>query len=199
MLSTITAFIGKTGYLGIFLLMVAENIFPPIPSEMIMPFAGYVAAEGTLSLPIVVLAGALGSLAGVWVWYELARWLGAERLRILAARHGRWLTLSPADLDRADVWFDAHAGKMVLLGRLIPGIRTLISIPAGVFGMSRLAFLAYSALGTAIWAAALAFAGYHLRADFGDVGAYVDPVSTAVMVILVGTYLYRVATWSPHR
>lgn len=199
MLSTITTFITKAGYLGIFLLMLVENIFPPIPSEMIMPFAGYVAAEGSLSLVSVILAGAFGSLAGVWFWYELARWLGPDRLRKFAARHGRWLTMSPADLDRADTWFDAHAGKMVLLGRLIPGIRTLISVPAGVFGMPRVAFLAYSALGTAIWAGALAFAGFHLRADFVDVGAYVDPVSTGIMAILVSVYLYRVITWSPHR
>src|SRR3546814_7335227 len=150
MFAFITNRIGQAGYFGILLLMLVENLFPPMPSELIMPFAGYEAANGVFTLPLVILAGSAGSLVGVWFWYELARWLGADRLRVFAARHGRLLTMSPRDLDRADRWFDKHDRIIVLVGRLIPGIRTLISVPAGVFGMGRSSFLLYSAVGTLI-------------------------------------------------
>jgi membrane protein DedA with SNARE-associated domain len=197
MFAFITDLIGKGGYLGIFLLMILENVFPPIPSELIMPFAGYEAALGDLSLPLVILAGSLGSLIGVWLWYELARWLGTERLRKFAVRHGRLLTLSPRDLDKADHWFDQHEGKVVLFGRCLPGIRTLISIPAGIFGMSRSRFLIYSAIGIFIWTAALAGAGFALRANYNVVENYVNPVSTGLIALLVITYIVRVLRWRP--
>lgn len=197
MFAFITDLIGKGGYFGIFLLMVLENVFPPIPSELIMPFAGYEAAVGNFSLLLIIVAGSLGSLVGVWLWYELARWLGADRLRKFAARHGRLLTLSPRDLDKADHWFDKHEGKIVLFGRLLPGIRTLISIPAGVFGMSRARFLTYSFVGTSIWTAALAGAGYSLQENYQVVEQYVDPVSTGLVALLVLGYVVRVIRWRP--
>ena len=197
MFAFITNLIGQAGYFGILLLMLVENLFPPIPSELIMPFAGYEAANGVFTLPLVILAGSAGSLVGVWFWYELARWLGADRLRVFAARHGRLLTMSPRDLDRADRWFDKHDRIIVLVGRLIPGIRTLISVPAGVFGMGRRSFLIYSAVGTLIWTSILATGGYWLQANYALVADYVDPVSTAVVVLLAVIYIIRVIRWRP--
>jgi membrane protein YqaA with SNARE-associated domain len=127
--------IERTGYLGVFLLMLIDNVFPPIPSEVIMPLAGFAAARGQLSLIGVFLAGTAGSLSGALVWYGVGRWLGRERLRRFATRHGRWLTLSPAEVDRASAWFARRGGLSVLIGRVIPGVRSLISVPAGVAGM----------------------------------------------------------------
>lgn len=114
--------------------MFLENVFPPIPSEVIMPAAGFAAGQGRLSLIGVIVAGTVGSVAGALFWYYVGKWIGADRLRRWAGRHGRWLTLAPKDIDRVDRWFDQHSGKAVFLGRLVPALRTLISVPAGVFG-----------------------------------------------------------------
>ena len=198
MFDWITALVRQTGYLGIAFLMLAENVFPPIPSELIMPLAGFTAARGHLSLVLVIAAGTLGSLAGVSLWYWVGVRLGADRLRRLARRHGRWLTLSPADVDRAEGWFDRHGGAAVLLGRLVPTVRTLISVPAGVSGMPFWRFLAYSAVGTLAWTALLALAGYWLEASYDRVADVVGPVSNVLVGLLVAGYLYRVATFKPH-
>jgi membrane protein DedA with SNARE-associated domain len=123
-ISTITDW----GYLGIFLLMLLENIFPPIPSELIMPFAGYAAANGDLSLWGVLAAGIAGSLLGTSVWYVAARLLGIHRFRKLCNVFGRVATITEPDIDMAVHWFDRYGKWAVLLGRLIPAIRTLISV-----------------------------------------------------------------------
>jgi membrane protein DedA with SNARE-associated domain len=122
----ITDFLNRTGYVGVAVLMIAENVFPPIPSELIMPLAGYTAARGDLRLSGVLLAGTLGSVLGSLPWYVAGRWLGGVRLRQSVARHGRWLTLSPADVDHALAAFNRHCGKAVLFGRMMPAVRTLI-------------------------------------------------------------------------
>jgi membrane protein YqaA with SNARE-associated domain len=131
MFDWITGLVERTGYVGIALLMLAENVFPPIPSELIMPLAGFAAAQGELGMAGVVAAGTAGALAGALLWYGLGRWVGLERLKRWAAEHGRWLTVSPDDLDRAAAWFGRHGGAAVLVGRLVPAVRTLISVPAG--------------------------------------------------------------------
>ncbi len=195
MFDWITGLIRQGGYVAIFGLMLLENVFPPIPSELIMPFAGFTAARGELSLLLVVVAGVAGSLLGALVWYYVGLWLGLDRLKRFAARHGRWLTLSPADLDRAHDWFERHGAWSVFLGRLIPTVRTLISVPAGINAMPLPTFLAWSALGTAVWTALLAGLGYLLQSQYERVSSYVNPISTAVVVLLVAAYLYRVATF----
>jgi membrane protein DedA with SNARE-associated domain len=195
MIEWITGLIQSAGYAGIALLMLAENVFPPIPSELIMPLAGFNAARGELSLLGVVLAGSFGSLAGAFFWYWLARRFGTERLKRWAGRHGRWLTLEPREIDRADAWFDRHGHKAVLIGRLVPGIRTLISIPAGLSEMPTSRFLLYSGVGTLAWTTILAMAGYLLEDRYRSVEGWVDPVSKVVLVGLVAAYLYRVATF----
>lgn len=143
MFDWITGVVEKTGYLGVALLMLAENIFPPIPSEMIMPLAGFTAAQGELNIILVVLAGSIGSLAGALTWYRVGAWMGSDRLKRWAAKHGRWLTLHPGGVDKTCDWFDRHGGRTVLVGRLIPTIRTLISVPAGIARMPLLPFLIF--------------------------------------------------------
>ncbi len=199
MFDWITGFVERTGALGIVLLMLAENVFPPIPSELIMPLAGFTAALGETSIVVVVLAGTLGSLLGALIWYYVGRWLGLDRLRSLAARHGRWLVLSPAEIDQAEDWFRRHGGKAVFLGRLIPGVRTLISVPAGVTRMPLAGFLAWTTLGTALWTALLAGGGYVLQAQYGRVAGIVNPASNVIVGLIAVWYIYRVVTFLPTR
>src|SRR5688500_8326538 len=116
--------------------MLVENVFPPIPSEVVMPYAGYVAAERELSLVGVIVAGVIGSVVGALPWYGLGWWRGRERLSRFAARHGRWLPLRRKDVERVMEWFADNGRIAVLFGRMIPGVRTVVSLPAGVSGMS---------------------------------------------------------------
>lgn len=197
MFQWITTQITTFGYLGVALLMLLENIFPPIPSELIMPMAGFVAHQGVLSLPLVIAAGTLGALIGAWVWYEIGRKLGKERLKNWAMRHGRWFGVHPHDFDSTEDWFKSHGNTAVFVGRMVPGIRTLISVPAGFARMPRWRFLAWSALGSLLWCSALTIAGYILGTQYQLVEKLVDPVSTAIMAVLVLVYLYRVITWKP--
>lgn len=197
MLDSLTAWAADGGYPAIAALMFLENLFPPIPSEVIMPIAGYTAARGELSLPLAVLAGAAGSLAGAWLWYWIGHRVGSGRLEDWAGRHGRWLTLTPRDVRRADAWFDRHGGKAVLGGRMIPAVRTLISVPAGIARMPTVPFLVYSTVGTLIWTGALAGLGYALGDQYQSVGQWLDPVSKGIVAVLVLGYLWRVATFRP--
>jgi len=198
MFDSITAFVESTGYLRIALLMFIENIFPPIPSELIMPIAGFAAARGEMNLLLAILAGSLGSLAGTSLWYLAGRWLGADRLKRWARRYGRWMTVQPRDVDKACRWFNRHSGKAVFIGRLVPAVRTLISVPAGIASMSVRRFLLYSGLGTLVWTSFLAGVGYWLGDQYRLIGAWTNPVSNAVIVLLIGWYLYRVATFKRH-
>ena len=195
MFEFITEFLEKSGYLGVFALMGLENIFPPIPSEMIMPFAGFVVARGDLNLVGVLLAGTAGSVAGALPWYYAARVYGCERLKRIAGRHARWLTVSPDDIDTALAAFKKHGRKAVLFGRLIPAVRTLISIPAGLGNMSLGQFLLYSSIGSLAWTGLLTAAGFLLENNYREVAKYVDPVSKAVLGGMLAWYLYRVITY----
>ena len=134
MFEWVTEFVKESGYLGVAFLMLLENIFPPIPSELIMPMAGFSAADGELSLPLVIVAGSIGSVTGALIWYYVGRWIGLGHLKSFAGRHGRFLTVTPAEIDRAAEWFGKYCGRSVFFGRLVPAVRTLISVPAGVAG-----------------------------------------------------------------
>ena len=195
MFDFIQGVIESVGYIGIAFLMFLENVFPPIPSELIMPLAGFTAARGDLSLWGVLAAGVAGSLAGAYLWYWIGLRIGRERVKRLARDHGRWLTLAPEDIDRAQDWFDRHGGVAVMIGRLIPTVRTFISVPAGMARMNWAVFCAYSAVGTAVWTAILTAAGYVLEDNYDAVQGWLNPISTAVVVLLVAIYLYRVATY----
>jgi membrane protein DedA with SNARE-associated domain len=175
------------GYPGIAFLMLLENVFPPLPSELIMPSAGVKAGNGTLNIVGVIIAGGIGSLAGQTLLYYLGHVVGPERFRKGVEKYGSWLALDEDDLDQSQKWFEEHGNKAVLIGRVIPGIRSLISIPAGLSHMPLPKFLLYSAIGTAIWTTALALLGYFLGRNYQDVGRYIEP---AGKVILGGMLLY---------
>lgn len=198
MVQTLTDFIAAQGYLAIALLMVAENIFPPLPSELIMPFAGFVAARGELHPALAVAAGAFGSVLGALPWFFLARWWGCERLKCLADRHGRWLTVSRADIDHAEGWFKRRGALVLVFGRLLPGLRTLVAVPAGLAGMALAPFLAWSLLGSLLWCALLTSAGFLLESRYEEIAGWLDPVAKAVLAAVVGGYVWRVARAGQH-
>lgn len=191
----IVAWIAVGGYAAIVALMLFENLFPPMPSELIMPLAGFAVWQGDLDMMGVILAGTLGSCLGAVPWYLGGRRLGAARVRRLAERHGRFLLLRGRDVDAVFAWFNRHGRAAVFLGRLAPGARTLISTPAGAVRMRLASFFLWTTLGSAIWTAALAFAGYALKENFRDVERVLDPLASIVLVTLVGGYIVRVARW----
>lgn len=195
MIEALSQLIERGGYAGILLLTFIETIFPPLPSEVFMPLAGFVAARGTLSLPGVIAAGTLGSLAGAWFWYALGRAIGLDRMKQLAAKHGRWLTLRPRDIDRGAEWFERHGGPVVLFGRMVPAIRSVVSVPAGIAHMPVGRFLLLSGLGSLIWTSILMGLGYWLGADYGRVAGWAGPVSNVVVGVLAVGYLWRVVTF----
>ena len=194
MFDWITTVISQSGYLGIVLLMLGENIFPPIPSELIMPLAGFVAARGELDPVLVVLAGTLGSMLGALPWYYAGRRLGEERVCRFAAAHGRWLTLDDKDVGKAIRWFERRGRIAVLLGRLVPTIRTVISLPAGMARMPLAAFLLWSAIGTAIWTGFLTASGFLLEESYTIVGDYLDRASKIIIGLIVLAYLWRLVS-----
>lgn len=184
----------SAGYTGLVFLMFLENVFPPIPSELIMPLAGYMATGGRLSLAGVIIAGTAGSVLGAIPLYYFGRKLGKERLERFADRRGRWLTLSRRDLARAAGWFDRHGAAAVFFCRLVPGLRSLISLPAGINRMNPGLFLLWTTLGSALWTALLAGLGYVLGRNFRQVEQWLDPISWAVIGGIAVLYVWRVVT-----
>lgn len=199
MFNSFVDIVSQGGYLGVFLLMLAENVFPPIPSELIMPLAGFVSARGDLNIVLVILAGTAGSVVGALPWYYAGALFGRDRLKRMANRYGRWLTVSSVDIDVASLWFARHGAAAVFFGRLIPAIRTLISVPAGIVNMPLLPFLAYSTIGSLIWTALLAVTGYLLQSQYELVEQYVDPVSKGVLIAVIAIYVYRFIRFKPQQ
>jgi membrane protein DedA with SNARE-associated domain len=195
MFEWITSLIDRAGYAGIALIMFLEGVFPPIPSWLVMPLAGFEASSGRFHPALVVLAGTLGSTLGAICWYFIGRSIGVERLKHFAARHGHWVTLTPTQVDRADRWFDRHGAPAVMFARVVPVVRTFISVPAGVFAMNLKQFILFTAIGDAMWNGLLMAAGYLLRSQYERVDDYLDPVATVVLTIAVATYLIRALTW----
>lgn len=191
--------IEQSGYLGVALLMFLETIFPPIPSEIIMSLSGLHAQRGTMTLWGAIVAGTAGAMLGNTVWYGVARALGLERFHPLIDRFGRFLTIDRKELQRADSFFDRWERWFVCLGRMVPTIRSLVSIPAGLFGMRLAPFIFWSTIGTLGWTSLLAIAGHALGQNFSDIERYIGPVSSAVIAALLLWYLFRVATWKPTR
>jgi membrane protein DedA with SNARE-associated domain len=174
---TIQDAVVEAGYVGLAVVMAVETVFPPIPSEIVLPFAGFQVAQGTLGFLPALLASTLGAVAGALVLYAIAR-LGG---RALVLKLHPLLRIGEQDLDKADRWFDSRAVPIVLFGRLVPGIRSLVSVPAGLAEMPVLTFLCATAAGALLWNSALLGAGVLLGANHERVERYVGPLGTVVL------------------
>jgi membrane protein DedA with SNARE-associated domain len=190
MVEWINGLMSGLGYWGIGLLMFLENLFPPIPSELIMPLAGFTVAQGKMDLTIAILAGTIGTMAGTYVWYYLGRLVDYRRLEGWFDRYGKWIGTSGKDITKVNNWFNKHGRKAVFFGRMVPGIRTLISLPAGMNGMPLWTFTLYSTLGTLIWIAGLTAAGYFLGDNYSAIEKYLGPISKLVLFGLIGLFGY---------
>ncbi len=175
----------KFGYLGIIFAMFAENVFPPIPSELIMPAAGFAVARGDLNLILVILAGTLGSVLGALPLYYLGRLLNEDRLMLFTEKYGKYVFVKPSDIRSSSVWFDKHGNKAVFFGRMVPGIRSFISIPAGMSKMPMLPFLAFTALGSSIWTSLLTVAGYYFGENYEVIETMLAPYSKGFLLLAV--------------
>ncbi|MEM1252751.1 MAG: DedA family protein [Cyanobacteria bacterium P01_H01_bin.21] len=200
-LEQITNAIAHFGYWGIALLMLLENVIPPIPSEIIMPLAGFAVARGEMSMTGAIVSGTIGTLLGALVWFYIGKILGLRRICRLANRYGKWLGISGRDVMAVQKWFSQRGGYWsVALGRLLPSIRTYISVPAGIARMPFLPFLIFSALGSVVWITALTVAGYYLGDSYDKIAQFLAPVGKGVSItlalLLISWLLYR---WYKHR
>ena len=192
---TITAIINAMGYLGIALVMFAENIFPPIPSELVMPFAGFGVAEGTQNFILVLIAGTIGAVVGAVVLYYLGVWADELIVRRFIRKYGRFFLLTEADIDRTLDIFQRRGEAVVFFGRLIPIVRSLISIPAGMNRMPMWKFLTWTTLGALIWNIILTTAGYFLGENWEQVIGFVKQYEK----VIVGVVLLGIAYFVYHR
>lgn len=181
--------IESLGYLGVALLVIAENLFPPIPSEIVLPFAGFVARRGDGSVVVMVLASTVGSVVGALVLYAIAAAIGPERIHAFVVRFGRWFGVKESDMVRAEQWFDRRSNAAVLVGRCVPLIRSLVSIPAGFRRMRFVPFVVLTAVGSAVWNVALIGAGAALGDQWDVVGDYVGILQWLVIVVIMAVVI----------
>lgn len=170
------------GYVGIALLMFSENLFPPIPSELIMPLAGFSVSQGEMGLIPAITAGVIGTILGAFPWYYLGRVFDESKLEKLANKYGKWIFVSGGDIEKANKWFNKYGNIAVLLGRLVPGVRTLISLPAGMNQMKMTPFIIYSTIGTLVWVSLLTTAGYILGENYTLIEKYIAPLSKIALL-----------------
>ena len=187
--------IDETGYVGVFFLMLLETLFPPIPSEVIMPIAGARAAHGALTLDGVIVSGTAGAMFGTLFWYLAARVVGIERFKPFIDRFGRWLTMDWYDIKKVEHLFGRFGSGVVFVGRMMPTIRSIVSVPAGLLRMRLRSFFVWSTIGTAIWSSGLAVAGWVLGRRFHEVENVLGPLSTAIIALIVAAYIWRQFTW----
>ncbi|ENX19958.1 hypothetical protein F892_02876 [Acinetobacter vivianii] len=175
----------KLGYLGIAFLMFLDNVFPPIPSEIIMPSAGYTASKGELTLIGVIMAGSAGSILAAMLLYWIGRKVPQQRLFKLTERYGKYLRIQVSDLEKALDWFHKHGHRIVFFGRMIPAVRSLISIPAGMSKMPFAKFMFYSIAGTLIWTSFLAYLGFHFSQNQALMSLVMQRISTIILAIVI--------------
>lgn len=190
--------INQYGYLGVFLLIILENFFPPIPSEVILTFGGFMTTFSSMTLWGVILSATAGSVSGAIVLYTLGSILNAERLELLfGSKLGRMLHLKIEDVRRAGNWFNRHGYKAVFLCRFVPIVRSLISIPAGMAKMKLGAFIMLTTLGTLIWNSVLVYLGslageaWRIIASYLDYYALITAVVLVIIVLILGVYFVK--------
>ncbi len=189
--------IEQGGYWGIAFLMAIENVFPPIPSEVIMGLAGMALARGTMEFWPLLIAGTAGSTAGNYLWFLAGDKWGYERLRPIVDRWGRWLTMEWEDIERASQFFRSHGQWIVFALRFSPLLRTMISLPAGLAHMNHWKFLIFTAAGAAIWNSALILGGRWLSRYLEEAQHWLNWIVIGTIALTVIAYAWRVATWKP--
>jgi membrane protein DedA with SNARE-associated domain len=172
----------RLGYFGIFFLMALESTAVPLPAELVMPFAGFLAAKGQFSLTLIIITAVLGTLAGSLFSYYLGMYGGNKLVR----RYGRYVLLDEEDLAKTEEWFAKRGERTIFIGRFVPVVRHLISIPAGIGKMNLGKFLFYTALGGGIWNAILTLLGFYLGRNWELVRQYTEPFSVAIVIIMIG-------------
>jgi membrane protein DedA with SNARE-associated domain len=189
--------IEQGGYWGIFFLMVIENVFPPIPSEVIMGLGGIAVARGAMEFGPLLLVGTVGSTLGNYAWFLVGDRLGYRRLQPLVDRWGRWLTLEWEDVERASRFFQRHGQWIVFALRFSPFLRTMISLPAGLAHMRHWKFLAFTFVGAAVWNAALIEGGNLLSNYLAEAQHWLNWIVIGSIALAFAAYLWRVITWKP--
>tara|TARA_Y100001968_G_scaffold220986_1_gene203933 strand:+ start:67 stop:723 length:657 start_codon:yes stop_codon:yes gene_type:complete len=173
------------GYTAILLAMFLENLIPPIPSELIMPLGGFYVAQGQLDFFPVVLAGLLGTVMGALPWYGIGKLVNEEKLEKWLKNNGRWIGINPQDLARSRKWFNRYGVSLVFWGRIVPGIRTLISVPAGVELMPISPFLIWTTAGSLIWTLFLTITGFYLGDNYVNIEKLISPFSSFIKIIII--------------
>jgi membrane protein DedA with SNARE-associated domain len=189
--------ITRGGYWGIGLLMALENVFPPIPSELIMGIGGIAVARGTMEFTPLLISGTVGSTLGNYVWFLLGDRWGYKRLQPFVARWGRWLTLDWQDVEKATQFFRSHGQWIVFALRFSPFLRTMISLPAGLSHMKHWKFLLFTFAGAAVWNALLILGGSWLDAWLAESKGLIGWIVAGSLALIIGAYAWRVATWKP--
>ena len=191
-ISSLTVLIGNAvetnqwiGYGAILLAMFLENLIPPIPSELIMPLGGFYVSQGQLDFLPGVLAGLIGTVIGALPWYGIGRLVNEERLEKWLEKNGRWIGINPQELARSRKWFNRYGVSLVFWGRLVPGIRTLISVPAGVELMPITPFLIWTTAGSLIWTLFLTIAGFYLGDNYANIETLISPFTSILKIIII--------------
>jgi len=180
----ISEWMSQFGYFGVFLLILLENIFPPIPSEVILTLGGFMTTTTTMTKFGVIIASTLGSVIGAAILYGIGTLLDVERLEKIVGKYGKYLRLTIKDVHKADAWFDKYGVWAVFFGRLVPLVRSLISIPAGMSNMKFGLFLLFTTLGTLIWNTVLVSVGAAVGDNWNEIVGYMDIYSNVVYVII---------------
>ena len=192
----ITENLAAFGYPGLVAVLLIENLFPPIPSELILPLAGFLVSRGDMGFLPAVFAATLGSLLGAYALYALGLWGG----RPLVLRYGKWLRVKETDLDQSEGWFDRYGGSVIFFARMVPGARSIVSVPASILRRPLGSFTLLTALGSALWNVLLIAAGWYLGANWQRVGDVVGSLSdVVVLVILLAAVAASAWWWRRHK
>jgi membrane protein DedA with SNARE-associated domain len=177
--------IEKFSYWGLFLILVLENVFPPIPSEAVLPLAGFLTGQGKMNFLLAVIAATLGAVVGALILYYVGWWFGERRVRWMVAKWGKWFAVTEEDVDTADDWFDRHGNLAVMFCRCVPIVRSIVSIPAGMRRMPLGPFIIYSAIGSAAWNSILIGLGWIVGDNWEDIEHYADYLQYVVALLIL--------------
>lgn len=188
--SLIISIIEKTGYLGIFVLMAAESALIPIPSEVTMPFAGFLASQAKFNLWIVIFVGALANLAGSLLAYWLGVWGEEHLIRRLISKYGKYLLISLDEYEKSERWFRKYGEKIVFFSRILPVVRTFISLPAGIAKMNLARFITFTFFGSFIWSALLSYVGFILGKNWQTIEVYYRRFEYLIIILGIAAFFY---------